>query len=93
LPCVHAQLLLVCRRLAKRAAAPQLPHHVPSRPPMPNTLCCAVLCCAALCFRRAALLRLLGELVEDFEVMRRGGNAASSATIDLDDAAVQYLPL
>ncbi|GAB4814000.1 hypothetical protein N2152v2_001046 [Parachlorella kessleri] len=42
---------------------------------------------------REALRRLLEELVEEFEVVRTGGNAGSSAGIDLEDTQVHYLPL
>ncbi len=41
---------------------------------------------------REALRRLLKELVEEFEVVRTGGNAGSSAGID-ENTQVHYLPL
>ena len=34
---------------------------------------------------------LLGELCEEFEIMRKGGNSGFSASIDLADTEVMYL--
>lgn len=39
------------------------------------------------------LVGLLEEMCADFEVVRKGGNSAASSTINLDDAAVQFMPL
>ena len=41
--------------------------------------------------REAALVGLLGELCEEFEIMRKGGNSGFSAAIDLADNEVMYL--
>ena len=49
--------------------------------------------CARSAAHRPALAGLLEQLMVECEVMRRGGNAALSSAVELDDAEIEYLPL